>query len=166
MRIFHENFFLPMLISSKLISFRLLYSQTISSVGDNYCKCLFYSPIVVWQEKTLSFQTLPSLISNVRLPAGCQCWCRSRGCVCRLCLLDTPVVFGCGVLNHGSPFVFEETNTYKKYPSIFYSPSLSPLSLPAPYYTCMHTHSHIPKALTPLPTPLRSLRLPPCWCCA
>lgn len=107
---------------------------------------------MVWQEKTLSFQTLPSLISDVRrLPAGCQRWCRSRGCVCRLCLLDGPVVFGCGVLNHGSSFVFEETSAKKNILQFFFF-TLPLLSLPPTTHACTRTHTS-PKPLPPYPPP-------------
>lgn len=49
---------------------------------SSYCGSLF-PRIVVWQEKTLSFQTSSSLISNVQwLPPGCLSHRWPRGCFC------------------------------------------------------------------------------------
>lgn len=153
MRIFHEKIFLPMLIPSKHISFRLFYSQTISLVGDNYCKCLFYCPIVVWQEKTLLFQTLPSLISNVwRLPAGCQRNATPEdvfvGYVYWTVRLFLAVAFSITV-----HLMFLKKQTQKKILKFFTPPlPLLALSLPPTIHACTHTHTS-PKPLPPYPPP-------------
>lgn len=50
----------------------VLFKNTMKSDGDTFFSVCLRARIAVWQEKTLPFQTPPSLISNVRwLGPGC-----------------------------------------------------------------------------------------------